>query len=57
MEEKYLIDNKVKELFYELGEVSINNMNNIYIHQKGNEKFKIMIMAHADEVFLTISQV
>lgn len=52
-----LIYNKIKELFKGLGEVSINDMNNIYIHKKGNKKFKIMLMAHADEVFLMVTDI
>ncbi|MDF2804055.1 MAG: Endoglucanase, aminopeptidase family [Anaerocolumna sp.] len=52
-----LIYNKIKELFNGLGEISINDMNNIYIHKSGKNKFKIMLMAHSDEVFLMVSDI
>ncbi|WP_027626653.1 M42 family metallopeptidase [Clostridium lundense] len=49
------IYNVIKDRFQDFGEVSIDNLNNIYIHKKGNKKGKLMIMAHADEVFLMIT--
>lgn len=49
------IYNMIKDNFQDFGEVSIDNLNNIYIHRKGNKKGKLMIMAHADEVFLMVT--
>lgn len=45
----------IKDSFQNFGEVSIDNLNNIYVHKKGNNKGKLMIMAHADEVFLMVT--
>ncbi|KAJ49470.1 endoglucanase [Clostridium tetanomorphum] len=54
------IYNIIKSNFQCFGEVSKDNLNNIYIHKKannkGNNKGKLMIMAHADEVFLMITE-
>lgn len=47
----------IKELFNPFGAVSIGNLNNMYVHKKGNGKGKIMLMAHADEVFLMVTEI
>ncbi len=47
----------INDNFKKFGDVSISHLNNIYIHKKGNNKGKIMIMAHADEVFLMIKNI
>jgi tetrahedral aminopeptidase len=47
----------VKEAFEEFGEVSLGNLNNIYVYKKGRGKESIMLMAHADEVFLMITDI
>ena len=38
-------------------EIKHGNLNNIYAIKKGNEKESIMIMAHADEVFLMVTEI
>jgi tetrahedral aminopeptidase len=43
------------ELFKSYGEISIGNLNNLYVHMKGKGRRKIAVMAHADEVFLNIT--
>lgn len=50
-----IIYNEINDRFKDFGEVSIDNLNNIYVYKKGNKKGKLMIMAHADEVFLMIT--
>ena len=47
----------IKEIFSSFGDVHIDPMNNIVIHKKGKKKGSIMIMAHADEVFLIVIEV
>jgi endoglucanase len=46
----------VKEAFEPFGEVSLGKLNNIYVHKKGRGKESIMLMAHADEVFLMVTE-
>jgi len=52
--EDYLYE-EIKKVFEPYGEVSISNINNIYVKRKGSGKNKIMIMAHLDEVALIIT--
>lgn len=52
--EDYLYE-EVKKAFEPYGEISIGNLNNIYIKRKGNGINKIMLMAHLDEVALIIT--
>lgn len=47
----------VKQIFEPLGDVYMGKINNIYIHKKGNGMGKVMLMAHADEVFLVITDI
>lgn len=47
----------VKEAFEPFGQVSLGKLNNIYAHKKGKGKESIMLMAHADEVFLMITDI
>lgn len=47
----------IKEAFQEYGDVSITTMNNTYIKKKGRGKGKIMLMAHADEIFMMITDI
>lgn len=47
----------IKEAFESFGEVSLGKLNNIYVHKKGNGGKSIMLMAHADEVFLMITEI
>lgn len=46
----------IEETFSKFGEISMGNLNNIYIHKKGQGKGKIMLIAHADEVFLMVTE-
>jgi tetrahedral aminopeptidase len=46
----------VKEAFEPFGETSLGKLNNIYVHKKGKGKESIMLMAHADEVFLMVTE-
>ncbi len=47
----------VAEAFEPFGKVSLGKLNNIYVHKKGKGKESIMLMAHADEVFLMITDI
>lgn len=47
----------INDGFKEFGDVTISKLNNIYVHKKGNSSNKIMIMAHADEVFLMVTNI
>lgn len=47
----------VSDAFNPYGDISMGNLNNIYIHKTGKNKGKIMLMAHADEVFLMITDI
>lgn len=43
--------------FIPFGEISVGNLNNLYINKKGKGKNKIMLMAHSDEIFLMITEI
>ncbi|GAB6151234.1 M20/M25/M40 family metallo-hydrolase [Clostridium novyi] len=47
----------IKDNFSEFGKVTIDEMNNIIVHKKGTKKGSIMIMAHADEIFLIVNDI
>lgn len=47
----------VKEAFEPYGEVTLGRLNNIYVHKKGKGNGSIMLMAHADEVFLMVTEI
>lgn len=47
----------IQSVFKNLGQISISDLNNIYIHKKGQSHGKIMIMAHSDEVFLVVTDI
>lgn len=47
----------IEDNFKEFGEVTIDSMNNIVVHKKGNNKGSIMVMAHADEIFLIVTEI
>jgi endoglucanase len=47
----------IREGFKGLGEVSSGNLENMYIKKKGQGKGRIMLMAHADEVFLMVTDI
>lgn len=46
----------VKDAFEPIGEVSLGRLNNMYVHKKGSSGKSIMLMAHADEVFLMVTE-
>lgn len=54
--EHWLFEN-IKEAFSEFGQVTLDNLNNTIIHKKGNGKGKIMLMAHADEIFMVVAAI
>lgn len=47
----------IKEAFEPFGQVSLGRINNIYTCKKGKGKHSIMLMAHADEVFLMVTEI
>ena len=47
----------IEEIFKPFGEISMGNLNNVYIHKKGKGRGKIMLMAHADEVSLMVTEI
>jgi tetrahedral aminopeptidase len=47
----------VKEAFEPFGQVGLGKLNNIYVHKKVKGKESIMLMAHADEVFLMVTDI
>ncbi|QGU93796.1 M28 family peptidase [Clostridium bovifaecis] len=47
----------VREAFSPFGDIYIDHMNNVIIHKRGKGKGSIMIMAHADEVFLIVTEI
>ncbi|WP_125154910.1 M42 family metallopeptidase [Clostridium rectalis] len=49
--------NTIENIFKDFGDISIDNLNNIFIHKKGSGSGKIMLMAHADEVFLIVTDI
>ncbi|MCY6485912.1 M42 family metallopeptidase [Clostridium aestuarii] len=54
---EHLIYQQIEAVFSSFGDVSIDNMNNIIVHKKGRGKGSIMLMAHADEVFLIVTDI
>ncbi|WP_035293380.1 M42 family metallopeptidase [Clostridium sp. KNHs214] len=51
------IHGEIKEAFKEYGEIKEGNLNNLYVHKKGKGNKSIMLMGHADEVFLNITEI
>lgn len=47
----------IKSIFKSIGEISISDLNNVYIHKKGQGQGKVMVMAHSDEVFLIVTDI
>lgn len=47
----------IQEAFTSYCDVKKDNINNLYLIKKGLGKAKIMLMAHADEVFLMVSEI
>lgn len=54
---EHLIYPVIKEAFEPFGRVWLGRLNNTYVHKKGKGKNSIMLMAHADEVFLMITDI
>lgn len=54
---EHLIYPSIKEAFEPFGEVTLGRLNNTYVHKKGKGNSSIMLMAHADEVFLMITDI
>lgn len=54
---EHLLYSVFKDAFGPFGEVSIGNLNNMYTLKKGRCSASIMLMAHADEVFLMITEI
>lgn len=47
----------IDKSFGKFGSVTRDNLNNVIIEKKGNGKGKIMIMAHADEIFMVVTAI
>ncbi|EGO87586.1 M42 family peptidase [Clostridium botulinum C] len=47
----------IKDKFSVFGKVTIDSMNNIIIHKEGHGRGKVMVMAHADEIFLIVTEI
>ncbi len=54
---EHMIYSLIKEIFSPFGEVNIDHMNNIIVHKKGKGNNSIMLMAHADEIFLIVTDI
>lgn len=54
---EHWVHEAIKDIFKPYGETYVDKLNSLYIHKKGKGKGKIMIMAHADEVFLMITAI
>lgn len=54
---EYLIHPIIEGIFSPYGEISKDNINNLYVKKKGNSKGKIMLMAHCDEIFLMVTEI
>lgn len=54
--EHWLYD-EIFNAFSEFGQVTVDNLNNIIIHKKGNGSGKIMLMAHLDEIFMIVTDI
>ncbi|WP_392485904.1 M42 family metallopeptidase [Haloimpatiens sp. FM7315] len=51
------IHEHIKEAFKDYGDIEKGNLNNLYIHKKGKGNKSIMLMGHADEVFLMVTEI
>lgn len=54
---EHLLHPIIKDIFGEVSETTVDNINNMYIKKEGNKKGKIMVMAHADEIFLMVTSI
>lgn len=54
---EHWLHDEVNKAFSEFGHVSVDNLNNIIVHKKGNGKGKIMVMAHLDEIFMSVTAI
>ena len=54
---EYMLYQIIKEAFKGFGDIYIDKMNNIVIHKKGEGQGSIMISAHADEIFLIVTEI
>ncbi len=54
---EHWLHEEVNEAFSGFGHVSVDNLNNIIVHKKGNGKGKIMLMAHLDEIFMSVTAI
>lgn len=54
---EYWLLEHIKNAFGKFGEITVDNLNNIIIKKKGNGKGKIMLMAHADEIFMVVTHI
>ncbi|MCY6372724.1 M42 family metallopeptidase [Clostridium ganghwense] len=54
---EHLIYPIIKRVFNSFGDVSIDKMNNVVVHKKGKSNGSIMLMAHADEIFLIVTEI
>ncbi|WP_017414062.1 M42 family metallopeptidase [Clostridium tunisiense] len=54
---EHWLHEEVNKAFSGFGNVSVDNLNNIIVHKKGNGKGKIMLMAHLDEIFMSVTAI
>ena len=47
----------IEDNFKQFGDITISKLNNMYIHKEGKTSSKLMIMSHADEVFLMVKEI
>ncbi|OBR91353.1 putative aminopeptidase YsdC [Clostridium ragsdalei P11] len=47
----------IEDNFNQFGDITISKLNNMYIHKEGKTSSKLMIMSHADEIFLMVKEI
>ncbi|MFL0198766.1 M42 family peptidase [Clostridium sp. WILCCON 0269] len=47
----------IEDNFKEFGDINISKLNNMYICKKGTTPSSLMIMSHADEIFLMVKEI
>ncbi|WP_291576405.1 M42 family metallopeptidase [Clostridium sp. UBA4548] len=54
---EHWLHDEVNKAFSEFGHVSVDNLNNIIVYKRGKGKGKIMLMAHLDEIFMSVTAI
>lgn len=47
----------IEDNFKEFGDINISKLNNMYMYKKGTTPSSLMIMSHADEIFLMVKEI